>query len=512
MRLIEANMQGAQLRGEIATLLRWMGDLPNEAIKARPLLGLAHAWLLIIADHFTIAAQRLAIAEHAIRSNPLPDASEQAALLGQAAAVREVNALMLEHPGDEILAAGREALSLLPESDLARRGYALNIIGCAHYLQLGDVHAAERSFQEALPLSRAASDMFSQLQILTHLSQMRAIQGRLSAAEAPCEELLRLASLSEGENVPASGLGHVMHGRILYERNNLPGALKELTVGIAELEGFSLKRAEIIGCILLARVKLALGETGGARTILDRAWNAIQKDNLKQITIPAAAYRARLLLQMGDVKTAVQWAATIELPVDDSLNPALEYEYMTLARVRMAQGQSVKARQLLARLLPPAEEAGRLGRVIELLVLQAVVASRLQDEAQAVTMLEHALVLGEPEGFVRSFVDEGAVVVNLLQQVRQRGLFPNYIDKLLAAFDPEEAQREAADLLPEPLTERELEILQLVASGATNKEIADQLFIAVSTAKKHVSNMLVKLDTPNRTQAAARARELGLLP
>jgi LuxR family maltose regulon positive regulatory protein len=521
MRLIEATMQDAQLRGEIATLLRWLGALPDEAIRARPTLCLAHALMLTFVDDFRAAEHRLLVAEHALHLDPLPDADEQAALLGQVAAVRQVNALMLEYPGEAILAAGQDALRLLPESDLARRGYALNLMGCAYYLQLGDMQAAEQSFQEALPLSRAAGDAFSELQIHVHLSQMRAVQGRLYAAEEPCAELMRLAARPGWEHIPAAALGRVMLGRILYERNDLLGAQEALSAAVADLEGFSLKRAEIIGCILLARVKLALGEMDEAREILERARSTVQKYNLKQITIPALAYHARLCLQMGNLKTADQWAGTIELSSDGSLNPALEYDYITLIRVFIAHGRLEEARQLLARLRLSAEQAGRLGRLIEILALQAVVTSAQQDENEARDILAYALALAEPEGFVRSFVDEGELMRRLLfdYQSRMRKQTGNqfnplaaYVARLLDAFSqPFGSEKARRASMPEPLSERELDILRLIATGRTNKEIADILVIAVSTVKSHINNLYGKLGTSRRTQAIAIARDLGLI-
>lgn len=525
IQLIEADIDGAQLRGEIATLLRWLGTLPEKAIQTRPKLGLTHALLLTFVDDFAGAEQRLGIAEQALRSNPLSNADDQAALMGQAAAVREVNALMLEYPGEAILAAGREALKLLPDSDLARRGYSLSIMGCAYYLQLGDMQSAERAFQDGLRLSLAARDVFSLLQIYTHLSQMRAIQGRLRAADEPCEELLRLAVQPDSENKAAAGLGHVMHGRILYERNDLLGAQDVLTAGITELAGFSLKRANIIGCILLAQVKLALGEMNEGRTILESAWNTIQKYRLKQITIPAPAYRVRLLLQLGDLDAAMQWAAGIELPSDKPLHPALEYDYITLARVHLAQSQPAEARQLLVRLLPPAAAAERMARVVEILALQAVAASMQGDKTGAISALEHVLTLAKPEGFVRSFKDEGEPMHQLLvdYQLRIKKQIGDsvdseshsllaYVNRLLAAFSqPSFTEKPNLESLIDPLSERELDILRLIATGLSNQEIAGILVIAVSTVKSHINSMYSKLGTQRRTQAIAIGRDLGLI-
>jgi len=525
--LIDDVKERAQLRGEVFTLLRWLDMLPDEAIRACPTLGLAHAFMLTLVDKFTAAEKRLAIVEQAFQASPVQDVNLQAALLGQAATVREANALMLEYPGEVIVAAGREALTLLPESDLSRRGYALNLIGCAQYLSLGDVQAAEQSFQEGLHLVRAGGDLFSELQILFHLSQMRAIQGRLRTAKEPCEELLHLASQPGWDNIPAAGLGSVMKGRILYEHNDLLNAQEALTAGIAGMEHFSLKRGEITGRILLARVKLALDEFGSARELIENAWEIIQKHHLKQIMIPAAAYRARLYLQMGDLEKAAQWAATIKLPDDSPLDPASEYDHMTLARVKLAQGRLEECQQILARLLSPAESAGRMARTIEILALQAVSASAQQDEDEALSALKHALVLAEPEGFVRSFVDEGEPMRLLLleyqaslKQKIQDGSDGEslrilaYTDKLLAAFPqvkPVDKPNSNNKSLLDPLSERELEVLQLIASGHSNQEIADKLVVTVSTVKTHINRLYSKLGTQRRTQAIIIARERGLL-
>jgi LuxR family maltose regulon positive regulatory protein len=337
--------------------------------------------------------------------------------------------------------------------------------------------------------------------------------------------LFNLASQPGWEHLPAAGLSRVWGSPVLYERNDLAAALEALTQGIAEVEGYSLKRPAIIGCIRLARLKLALGEWDEARELMERTWETIQKHHLKQIMIPAAAYRARLFLQINELETAMKWAATVELPTEEPLNPALEYDYITLARIQLVQGQLAEAWQLLARLLPPAEQAGRLGRLVEILALRAVVTSAQQDENEARNILAYALTLAEPEGFVRSFVDEGEPMRLLLldyQSVIKKNLnvyvgseqlrLLAYTDKLLAAFSqPAPVEKPIPGTMLEPLSERELEILRLIALGKTNKAIADTLVIAVSTVKSHINNLYGKLGTNRRTEAIAIARELGLI-
>jgi len=530
-KLIEANMENAQLRGELATVLRWLGALPDEAIHARPTLGLAHAWLLVVVDDFKMAERRLATAEQALRSDPTMESATQAALLGQIAQVREVNALQLDYPGEVTIAAGLEALALLPEDDLARRGFVLFIMGCAQYLSLGEMQAAESLFEESLKLSQIASDAFTEMVTYAHLSQLRAIWGQLRAAEISCEDLLHLASQPGWEHVPAAGLSRVMRGRILYERNDLPGAREALTAGILEVEGYSLARLAIIGCILLARVMLALGDLGEARNLLERAWETIQKNQLKQIMMPASAYRARILLALGDLEAVVEWAQEIEPTIGDPLNPAREYDHISLARVWLKQGRLAEARQLLARLLPPAEQAGRMGRVIEMLAIQVTVNLAQKEEAEAFAALERALTLAEPEGYIRTFVDEGELMREAISNWRLvTGRNKNltevqthlmvYADKLLAAFSGSATQLPIASepanspvlqaSLVDPLSARELEVLHLIAEGLSNDAIAQKLFLSTGTVKVHLKHIYGKLDVNSRTQAVARLRELNL--
>lgn len=528
VRLIEAGMQAAQLRGEVTTLLRWLGTLPDDALQARPTLCLAHALILTFVDEFQAAEGRLLVAERGLQQNPLTDAGAQAALLGQVALVRETAALVLEYSGEAILAAGQEALRLLPESDQGRRGYAHNLMGCAHYLQLGDVRAAEQSFQDALRLCQAAGDGFSVMQIYVHLSTMRVIAGRLSAAEAAAKALCQMATEPGWAQIPVVALGQTMLGRVLYERNDLAGAQEALAPSVGQLVGFSFKRPQLFALVLLARVTLALGKADETRELLDRAWRIIQKNQLKQVMIPAAALQARMLLQMGDLETAARWADTAVVPADGPLDPALEYDHMTVARVWLAQGRTTEARQLLARLLPPAEAAGRMARAIEILALRVVAAWAQPDQAEAMALLERALALGEPEGFVRSFLDEGEPMREAIGawrlEVGRRDDLPEpqrrllaYADRLLAAFPagPTQARvspvpTRAAPFL-EPLRDRELEVLRLIAQGYSNQEIAAKLVVGVSTVKTHINHLFQKLDVASRTQAIARARELGLL-
>jgi LuxR family maltose regulon positive regulatory protein len=244
-----------------------------------------------------------------------------------------------------------------------------------------------------------------------------------------------------------------------------------------------------------------------------------------------AAWQARIWLAQGRVAAATRWAEETNLDIDGALTSLHDFDYAVLARLLIAQGRLGQASRLLGRLFEAAEVVGRTSKVIEIQLLRALTAQAEGATAQALNLVEHALTLAEPGGFVRIFVDEGPPMVRLLTEAASRGVMPEYIGKLLAAFEPEtqpalggrhaimptsadgSSPPEGAVDLPllEPLSRRELEVLQLIAAGLSNREIAQRLFLALSTVKGHNRNIYGKLGVQRRTEAVARARELKLL-
>ena len=235
---------------------------------------------------------------------------------------------------------------------------------------------------------------------------------------------------------------------------------------------------------------------------------------------PVEAQRARLWLLQGDVAAAARWVWERGLHANDALSYAREAAHTVLARVLLAQGAPRDARALLDRLYMQAEAGGRVGSVIETLALRALAEAACGDMAPALVTLGRALALAEPEGYVRLFVDEGIAMAALLRRATAEGVSPAYARRLLAAAaPPPEPSAPAAGArpavshpLPEPLTPREREVLELLAAGARNGEIAARLYVTLDTVKKHVGHIFGKLGVSNRTQAVARARALGLIP
>ncbi|MEJ2560484.1 MAG: LuxR C-terminal-related transcriptional regulator, partial [Anaerolineae bacterium] len=199
--------------------------------------------------------------------------------------------------------------------------------------------------------------------------------------------------------------------------------------------------------------------------------------------------------------------------------PLHEMENIVLARIFIAQGRLDEAARLLQSLLEATEMGGRSSRAIEIMMLQALALQAGSDTGRAMTTLERALTLAEPGGFIRIFVDEGPPMAHLLYEALARGIAPEYVRRLLAAFpvtgpaqtDSSKTQAPESGLI-EPLSERELEVLQLIAEGLTNPEIASRLFLSLHTIKVHTRNIYGKLGVHNRTEAVTRARALGVLP
>jgi LuxR family maltose regulon positive regulatory protein len=520
-RLVELHDDAIRRHGGLTTLLRWLTALPDTVFAAHPKLALNHAFILLALDAFEPAERRLGAAERALRAS----STLEPALLGQAAVIRTVIALLTEQPVEVTLAAGRQALDILPESSATWRSHASMLLGIGYYAQAGNLDLGVQTLVDAERISLHAGDAFIAASVAMHLSMALEVGGRLRESEQLNQHNLQRAAEPFWHGVPLAAYARLGLGRVYFERNDLHAAREQLTEATAQLETWARKRPLIIACVWLARAHQALGEPEQARNWMERAAAIIQKDDLKQTFSHWSAYRARLALVQGDLTIAAQWAREIEPSLGGALNPAQEFDHITLARIKLAQQRADAADQLLARLLPAAEAAGRMGRVLEIEMLQALKADALGQRAQALTTLERALSLAEPEGYVRIFVDAGAPMQTLLHEASARGIAPDYTAKLLNAFPRTEGRGLRTDsqlpptsvlspqssALVEPLTPRELEVLQLLAAGASNGAIADALVISVGTAKKHVNNILAKIDVRSRTQAAIWAREQGLL-
>jgi LuxR family maltose regulon positive regulatory protein len=316
--------------------------------------------------------------------------------------------------------------------------------------------------------------------------------------------------LAGDRSIPAVALAHAGMGEILYERNDLEGATHHLdrAIELSESSG----GATIVFPVraLLAMVKGARGDVEGAlRVIRESERAASSMDPQDQVRATIAAHGARFELAQGNISAATRFLEEQGVPTDDP-DHTNELEHLVWARVLLTNGEPAEALTLLDRLQEKAELSGRMGSVIGILSVRAIAHEASSEEDKALADFGRALALAEPEGYVRTFLDLGAPMEALLRRSVMKGVHAGYASRLLEAFGSA-ATKLSAGRLPESLSERELEVLRLIASGMSNAEISRTLFVALNTVKKHINNIYRKLGTNSRTRAVARARELNLL-
>ncbi len=544
-RLIEQVADRLWADSQIVTMLSWMKAMPDDLVRSEPRLSLLYAWALVLSGWIDAAEPYLQSAEARLQGTLLmsdfeslvPDA-EQAEPANEperdhlarrpVVHVTILRGFIARFRGDTSSAIGlsQQALERLPAGRHLLRGVALLNLGHAYLLQ-GNGGAANEALIEAAVVGRAVAHHAAYLSALHYLAQLHVLQGRLHQAAASYRQAQQ--SLAEYNEQSFSGVERIGMGDLLREWNDLEAASREIHEGLqlAESGGdFTFVRD---GYIAGARVEQARGNWDAALAVIHKAERVVGRSESNHDIALVAAWRARLCMAQGNLAAARRWAHDSRLNADGELRFLQEFEYLTLARVFLAQGQLSEAGRLLERLLQSAEAAGRMGRVIEIRALQALALQARDDTAQALTALRQALALAEPEGYVRTFVDEGAPMRRLLQAALARSILPDYTARLLAAFG---VSPKAAETRPnrrpsgtvglwskadnrvrraEALNEREVEVLRLVAAGLSNLDIARAMAFAESTVKWHTHNIYRKLNVRSRTQALARARELGLL-
>src|SRR5215213_6062206 len=515
-RLIEEGVEGAVERGEGTTALRWLEALPTEAKRLRPRLFVEHAVALVITGRPDDAEPLLKEAERAAEA----DGEDGRFLLGFASAVRSWRA-RLRGDTPEAVELARRGLSLLPDQEVHVRNYAAVRLGDA-LRTVGDLAAADEAYAEAAEIGQAAHHAYGRLAGMVMHARVRAEQGRLREADEEFRRALRLLIEEGFELSPAAGIVYIGMADLRYERDDLDEAEHALERGMELAERTGDVSTLVWAYVTLSRNKRARGDEEGA---LERARQAerVARDAGADLQIAIAlAWMTRLLLGQGDLTEALAFEEERAANAENATDAARVVDRLTLARLLHAQGRHREALPLLEELGETAEAAGRTGNLIEILALQALALWAESKKERAVSALADALTLAEPEGYVRTIVDEGPQMTTLLSEVlgaKQRGrtdllrcVSAHYLKKLLAALERDVASAASpAAGLPEPLSERELEVLRLIASGKSNRRIATELFVSVGTVKTHINNLYRKLEAHSRTQALARARELKLL-
>jgi LuxR family transcriptional regulator, maltose regulon positive regulatory protein len=539
-RLIEQHFEAAIGRREDATLRRWLETLPAEEVRSRPRLCLLQAFWALIGSRVGAVERLLDDAERAFTDageEPYePAVGRSASLVANIpAAIARLRAGVAHLRGDaeQAILFARRALAELDEGEWMLESVTRWQLVGAEWLR-GQPAEAERGFYSTIS-SLADWGATGQLTLVAwgydHLGHAQRARGHLGAALATYQGALEAVAGDPGQPVmPAAGIAHVGLSEVHYERDELDAALEHATQGVALARQLGWTLPLVAGLTVLARIRQAQGDSVAALEAVREAEQVQLEEAVVGLLNPAPAVRARLELANGQVQAAAHWVMHRGLAVQDEPSYPRERDYLVLARVLLAQQAPERALGLLEPWTALAVEQGRTESTIELLGLQSLAHADRGDDATALTTLAEALVLGAPEDYLRVFLDEGPPMAALFRQLlggrhtkRQAAVDAvprDYLARLAVAFEQAGASvipaaKRGAVLVPglvEALSARELEVLALLATGKSNRAIAQELVVTLDTVKRHVTNLFNKLGVVNRTQAVARARELGLLP
>ena len=520
-RLIASEPVPLYFRGTVTPVLRWLESLPAAILDAHPALWVHYAWILWVAHRSAAVEEKLVAAEAALgteedagggRADGEATAAEGATadggagretagasslhlpghpdLRGQIAALRAMLAAN-SYDTDTIIAQTEIALSLLAPENLYVRTAVTRNVGVAYPFR-GERPEAPRAYTEAIDLATRSGNIFIDILATTGLGMVDESDTRLRAAETSFMRVLKLV----GEpRRPVACAAYAGLARISYERNELDRAAEYGRLALELSSQIESIDSSVGDALLLARIQLARGElTAAGEGIARAAEEARQRSFPRQIAAAAAA-RVLLLLKLGDIEGAAALAEEQE-------------NVLVTARVRLATGDAGAALALLEPLRMDAVARGWADELLRACLLEALAQWSAGEHEHAVLGLADLLRACEPEGYVRSFLDEGQLMGDLLSELARRGMLSGYVGSLLSALSPDPAPNQH---LSEPLSRREIEVLRLVAGGYSNGEIGERLFLSVSTVKGHNFKIFEKLGVRRRTEAIARARELGLL-
>ena len=511
-----------------ATVRGWLEVIPDEVVQVRPVLSVGFAGALLSVGEFEGVEARLRDAERwldtttGIRQGPQAPSAEMVVVdddefrrLPAEIELYRAALALVRGDGPGTVRHARRALDLAPADEHLGRASAAALMGLASWAS-GDLEAGHSGYAECMAGLRRAGHIADTFGCAIALADIRRTQGRLGEAMRTYEQALQLVPEPGGPVLRGTADMYVGMSEVCRERDDLPAATQHLLRSQELGEHTGLPQNRYRWRVAMARVREAEGDLGGALDLLNEAERLYVGDFFPNVR-PVPALKARVWIAQGRLGEALGWAREQGLSADDDLSYLREFEHITLARVLLARYQGERAEasiheatRLLERLLPAAEEGGRTGRVIEILVLRALAHQTLGDIPAALACLERAMSLAEPEGYVRVFIDEGSPTAALLKAAAKQGIARNYVRRLLAAVSETAPDRPIEQALIDPLSERELDVLRLLGTELDGPAIARELMVSLNTMRTHTKNIYAKLAVTNRRAAVRRAAELGL--
>ena len=529
--LINQAAEDMFLRSELVALRNWLNILPPEQLSHEARLSVVFAWVLLATGHFIEMESHLKNAERLLGiqvaespTKKYPSIDIETAL-GEIACLRSsmaINCFDLEealHQGQlaQTYLAGKSGQGLF-NNTASLHGIVHFNLAIVHEL-IGEVAQARQEFEESITLSKENYHLLPMA--YTHLAYLMIIQGKLREAERTYQQAVQVAEISPIPS-PLSGVAHTGMGNLFVEWNDLDRAEMELQRGLALGRKWANEDAEISGYSGLIQSRLAVGDDRAAQELIDDLARLPGRRQVFWSEAMIDSLQAKIWIKQKQLEPLLVWATRKALSLEGGVPYMLEDQAILLARVQITLGQFQPALASIERLLSATQAGGRWGRCIELRRLQSLAWFLLGKSETAFESLESSLEVAEGEGYTRIFLDDGEPMEQLLAAYREQptARFKEYATRLLKASDkekrsissnPDNPKLIQSTGLIEPLSEREMEILRLMATGLNNQEIGEQLVISLNTVKSHLKNIFGKLGVNSRMQAVTRARDIGLL-
>jgi LuxR family maltose regulon positive regulatory protein len=516
---IEEAAEPTFMRSELGTFMNWAGRVPDEMLAQQPLV------CLFIALALTMKGEHLLEIEKWIERSEADDDGKYA---GERAAV-EALVLSMQGAVDRSVEASQRALEALPEDRLFMRSLVADSLGLC-YLMQGKIDAAIEALEEAARLGERIGSVITAVGALSSVAGLLMNAGQLRRAQRLYRRSLELAVDERGRLLPVAGKALLGLGELAREWNDLDAAETYMHQAIERMTLYA-ELGDVIGYLSLSRIAHSRGDVDGAKEYLDRSLRiAEQTESIEMDDRISMLQQVRLWLEQGNLIAVESWMQdagmrTRPLAGTEAYQKMADKQFfyvdmaerLTQIRVHLAVGEPQIALEIAQAYLVHTEKMGQMKRVIEFLILQARALSDLGRAEEALEVLGRALAMAEPEGYLRLFLDEGEPMAGLLYKAMQAEITPQYTAHILAAFESQvraeaiASEATGGEALVESLSDREIEVLSLVAEGLTNQQIAQKLVLSLSTVKWHTSNIYGKLGVRNRSQAVAVARSLGIL-